>query len=470
MENKKHARRAPEWLTRGVMYQIFLRAFSPEGTLKAATDKLPEVAGLGVDLLYLCPICLQDDDLRRQLWSPRQKRFDNPRNPYRIKDFYAIDPEYGSDADLRTFVQTAHTRGMRVLLDIVFMHCGPAAVFMDEHPDFVKRAPGGTVIPAAWGFPALNFESPTLCDYLWRNLEYWITEFDVDGYRCDASDGVPLDFWETARTRLERLKPEIIMLAEGHRNADQILAFDMNYAFTAVSAIHKLLNQSKPASSLRQTLASMTAEFPQGTRFIRYIDNHDIAHDTSHGILRQEDMDDKTWQDIVDFTGISQDGRPPGSRIDKAWGTKAVDALLALCFTLDGVPFLYNGQEVADTAAHSIYGKAPIDWANGGTAGGKARRSLVKRLCAMRHAERTLSDGSLTWLDNTAPEAVLSFVRARDSEHIVVLVNISNNPVKTTVSNSPENLKPLLSEGTSITGDEAILAPFGFFVGKVANP
>ena len=96
---------------------------------------------MGVTVLYLCPVFVSDDDMNRDNWSPRQKasKMNNPRNPYRMKDFYHVDPEYGTDADLKAFVDEAHRLGMRVMLDMVYLHCGPKPVFLEEHPDFVKH-------------------------------------------------------------------------------------------------------------------------------------------------------------------------------------------------------------------------------------------------------------------------------------------------------------------------------------------
>ncbi len=216
--NERQARPSPEWVTRGVMYQIQPRAFTPEGTLKAATARLPKVAELGVDIIYLCPVFVSDDDPNTKGWSPRQRKsgMNNPRNMYRMKDYYHVDPEYGTDDDLKAFIAEAHKLGMRVLLDMVYLHCGPNAVFLAEHPDFVKRDAEGKVAVAGWGFPALNLANPELREYLWRNMEYWVREFGADGFRCDVSDGIPLDFWETARERLDKIRPDHLHAGRGH--------------------------------------------------------------------------------------------------------------------------------------------------------------------------------------------------------------------------------------------------------------
>jgi len=272
--DERQARPSPEWVTRGVMYQIQPRAFTPEGTLPAATARLPKVAELGFDIIYLCPVFMSDDDPNMAGWSPRQKKsgMNNPRNPYRMKDYYHVDPEYGTDDDLKAFIAEAHRLEMRVLLDMVYLHCGPSAVFLAEHLNFVKRDAEGQVAPAAWGFPALNLANPELREYLWKNMEYWVREFGADGFRCDVADGIPLDFWETARERLEKIRPDLCMLAEGTRREDQLKAFDLDYGW-GFTWDH--------AATFRAQWEKMRDERPRGgARFIRFIDNHDIANES----------------------------------------------------------------------------------------------------------------------------------------------------------------------------------------------
>ena len=411
--NQRQARTSPEWLTGGVMYQIQPRAFTPEGTLPAATARLPKVAELGVDIVYICPVFVSDDDPDRGGWSPRQKasKMNNPRNPYRMKDYYHVDPEYGTDDDLKEFVATAHKLGMRVMLDMVYLHCGPNAVFLKEHPNFVQRDEKGNIVCAKWNFPKINHANPELREYLWRNMEYWVREFGVDGFRCDVSDRIPLDFWETARERLEKIRPDIGMLAEGTRPADQLKAFDLDYGWGF---------NWDDAAAFRKQWEKIDAARPRGgAKFIRFIDNHDISND---------DYD---------------------NRLEKQWGSRRVDAALVTLFTLDGVPFLYNGQEVADTARHSIFGKSPIDWANGKTPVGVSRLAFCKILCTLRHAETALTKGKVIWLDNDEPGAVLSFLRQTDAEEILTVVNLTGREVRVRVAlswESADKFVTLLSE------------------------
>jgi glycosidase len=428
---QQQARVSPAWITDGVMYQLWLRAFTPEGTLRAATARLPKVAEAGVTVIYLSPICLQDDDMDKTHWAPRQRKTGNPRNPYRIKDYEAIDPEYGNDADLHAFVKEAHRLGLRVLMDLVYLHCGPTARIIAEHPDFMQRNADGSLKFAQWGFPAIDFANAGTREYFWKNMEYWVRTFDVDGYRCDVGDGVPLDFWETARDRLEKIKPDVGLLSEGTRKADQLKAFDLDYGWWGVG-------KWQNAAELRKSWERMNAERPRnGAKFIRFIENHDLVQDEGT------------------------------NRLDRAWGVPRVDAVLVSVFMLDGVPFLYNGQEFADVSRNSLYARWPIDWAAAETTSGKARFVLCRKLSALRKAEKTLTKGDVAWLDNDAPKDVLSFERVLGNERILTVVNLTGAPVKVALKGAETASAPLLAHGVAGGPQEGFsLEPYGYFVGK----
>jgi len=432
--NQQHAHSSPEWLTGGVIYQIQPRAFTPEGTLKAAQARLPKLAELGVTVLYLCPVFVADDDMDQTFWSPRQKKsgMNNPRNPYRMKDFYHVDAEYGTDQDLKDFVSAAHALKLRVMLDMVYLHCGPKAVFLKDHPDFIKRDKDGKPVNAAWAFPALNYANPELREYMWKNMEWWVRDFGVDGFRCDVGDGVPLDFWETGRERIEKIRPDVGMLSEGMRKADQLKAFDLDYGWG------KAYKDFADASAIRKLWESARRERPiGGAKFIRFIDNHDFAND--------------------DYE----------HRLEKRWGHARVDAVLVGLFTLDGVPFLYNGQEVADAARHSIFGRAAINWANGETVEGKARFAFVRQLCALRTSESALTRGELVWLDSDRSLSVLSFTRVFGGVRILAAVNLSDKPVSVSLKSADGVWSPLVTVGAKTAGQGRFdLAAYGYFVGK----
>lgn len=430
--NQQQAHVSPAWITDGVMVQMWLRAFTPEGTLKAATAKLPHLAEAGITIIYLSPICLMDDDMDKVHWAPRQRKTDNPRNPYRIKDYWEVDPEFGTKDDLRTFVKEAHRLGMRVLLDLVYLHCGPTAKIISEHPDFMKREKDGSLKYAQWGFPAIDFSNPALREYFWKNMEYWVREFDVDGYRCDVADGIPLDFWETGRARIEKIKPDVGMLAEGSRKGNQLKAFDLCYGWWG------LIKEWHDAAGLRKSWTRMKNERPRnGAKFIRFLENHDLVQDEGT------------------------------NRLDKVWGMPYIDAVLVSIFTLDGVPFLYNGEEFGDISRNSLYAQWPINWAATETPTGKARYALCQKLSMLRKAEKALTKGDVVWVDNDAPKDVLSFQRILDDERTLTVVNLSNKPVRVSFKGLEAAYSPLLARGSAGEPRNGFaLEAYGWFVGK----
>ena len=145
-----------------------------------------------------------------------------------------------------------------------------------------------------------------------------------------------------------------------------------------------------------------------------------------------------------------------------------MDAAFVLLFTLDGIPFLYNGQEIADEVRHSIYkGIAEtVQWDRAGTELGSKRFALVQTLCQLRHTEAALAQGDVVWVDHGAPEALLSFTRETADGQILVLVNTRNQAVSTPLNTGTSSFAPLVSANATFAEGTAQLGPFGFFVGK----
>ncbi|MCR5380823.1 MAG: hypothetical protein K6G44_07570 [Lentisphaeria bacterium] len=418
MPNQTPAKEVSDFVRSAVMYQLFLRPFTPEGTLKAAIRMLPHIASLGVDIVYLCPQMVADDDPRTEFWSDRQNasKMDNPYSPYRLKDYYHTDPEYGTDDDLRRFVTTAHSLGLLVMLDLVYYHCGPTAVFIEDHPDFVKRNEDGTVKNGKWHFPELNFDCPELREYLWKNMEYWVRDFDVDGFRTDVEAAVPEDFWEEGRRRIEAIKEDVIMLAESENPLATVNAYDISYGFTWAIAIRNVFIKKMPASHLIERWTAMRDKMPQGTLFLRNLENHDISMD----------LGDARWNMI---------GSP-----------ELVQAAMLLNFTIDGIPFIYNGEEIADNSHHCIFANRDhgknlvIDWSLALSEVGENRLEFTKSLTTLRHGNIALQEGETVWLDNDRPEAVVSFLRTAEEQTVLTVVNTTDEPLTVAVKTECGNI------------------------------
>ena len=402
------ARAVPQFLRGSVMYQLFTRMFTPEGTFSAARAKLSDLKADGIDIVYLAPHQLADDDPDQRFWSGRQKacRLNNPRNPYRQKDFFAVDPEYGTKDDLKAFVFEAHRLGMKVMFDLVYFHCGPKAVFLKEHPDFIVRNSDGTPKLGEWAFPELDIAKPAVRNYLYSNMESFIRDYDVDGFRCDVADMVPVDFWEEGYRRCKALKPEVFMMCEGLKGDDQIAAFDLSYGFYTQWTLVAMLEGKSPAFLLEKAWRAQVRDFPRGFHWMRCFENHDFAH-----------------------------VNPGQKRKEALYGHPLNAAMIATCFLLDGIPMLYNGQEIADASPHSIYanrdhGKWCIDWSRAKDEAAVARRALVRRLADVRHAHPDLFDAPVVWHSVPEPDKAYAFSRPLPGGTTFTLaVNISAKPV-----------------------------------------
>ena len=438
---KIFARSVPSWWKTAVVYQIHLRTFTPEGTLAAAEQKLSHIASLGVDFVYLCPVVLADDDMRMENWSARQRQSgtNNPKNSYRISDYFAIDPEYGTEEDLMRFIKTAHSLDLRVMLDLVYMHCGPRAKIVSDHPDFIKRDAAGNAITTLYNFPLINFDNEALREYFYENMLYFVRRFDVDGYRLDVGDACPLDFWCEGAKRVRELKPEFIFLNEGRR-AEFIRDFcDANYGQDwTTEGLRDVLNEALPAYRAREQWEHDFDALPQGALLCRAYENHDTVNDAYE------------------------------QRLDKKHGIACGELLLAINFMLDGVPFLYSGNEIADHGRHSFFANRftsaylGVDWSMASTEEGKRRMQCVKHLISLKKREPSLSEGSVLWRETEMPDHILSFSRVLDKECITVVANLSGTRAECTAVVG----ESLMSSGVREEAGRLYLSAFGYAILK----
>ena len=423
-----------------VIYQINLRVFTKEGTFAAAEKFLPDVAATGADIIYLCSIAQSDGEEDPSSWSMRQKRSltNNPRNPYRLNNYFAIDEEYGGDEGLRSFVKKAHSLNLKVMLDLVYGHSGPT--FGNDHPSYVKRDEKGNIEINHYNFCSLDFSSPGLREYLWSNMEYFVKEFDIDGYRCDVGASVPLDFWVEGRRRVEKIKKPFIMLDECEiqsRKEDQDEAFDINYCqWWTQHCFPAIFNSGMPAVSL-QIAYEEADEARNGAVLIRAIEHHDTANDMYY------------------------------ARVEKISSEKC-EACYVLCYTVPGVPFLYNGCEYSDTSRHSIFGKKG-EFTIDRSKDPEKRTSFLARLAELHRKEEAIRNGKMIWVENSRKESICTYVRtAPNGEKIFCAINLGNEKVTACCDFLPEfsSGKVLLERNSSFTEKEVTLAANSFLVIK----
>ncbi|HEY6802049.1 MAG TPA: alpha-amylase family glycosyl hydrolase [Pyrinomonadaceae bacterium] len=382
--SKERARQSPDWVRDGVIYEIYPRNFSAAGDFNSITARLDELKNLGVTILWLMPI-----------HPPGQeKKKGTIGSPYAVRDYYGINPDYGTAADLKRLIREAHNRGLKVIIDIVANHTSWDSVLM-KHPEYYKHdAQGNITYPYDWfDIAALNYNNQDLRRYMTDMLKMWLRDFDLDGFRCDVAGEVPTDFWENARTELLAIKPDIVMLAEAHKAELLVKAFDLDYSWPLHSALTNALQGNSPASDLREEWEKEFTAGPRGALHMRFSDNHDERR------------------------AIARFGEP---------GALAASAFV---FTLDGTPMLYNGMEVGDTTesgAPALFEKLPIFWPIAERRPEFPR--FYKQMIALRRSSEALRRGSVQWLKNSDDARVVTYLRHTDREEILVAINLSSRP------------------------------------------
>lgn len=433
----------PEWLSRSAVYQINPRTFSADGTIRAVTNELPKLKELGFRVMYLCPIFEEDDSENRDFWSTRQKKSEtnNPKNPYRMNNYFKIDSEYGTEDDLREFIEEAHRLGMRVLLDLVYLHIGPNAPILKRHPEFARQDRDGNIICTEWNFPYLDYTSDGLREYLMCNMIYYLGEMDADGFRCDVGDGVPTDFWVEARRRMKAVKPDSVLINEGSNWNNLLKGFDSSYCFDWHVNLYKAFSGEISAAECRSFLERLANEIPSGAKLIFDIDNHDTVTD---------------WP----------------KRTEKVAGHNGMEQIEVINYLLDGIPMVYCGNELADEAYHSLFANRfhmgrfeTTDRRSLETLDYSLRRQeIMKVLNALKLESDILCYGSTVWVDNSAPEKVLSFSREYNGKKITFIGNISREKAASGFNAEPGG-RVLFSNGAEKISDGTIeLEPRGYIV------
>ena len=383
--SKVNARTSPDWIKDAVIYEIFERQYSQKGDFNAITNDLDRLKTLGVTVLWLMPI------------HPigKLKAKGTIGSPYAVKDYYAINPDYGTKADLQKLISEAHKRGMKVIIDIVANHTAWDSVMMKNPAFYTHNDKGEIVSPVAdWADVAdLNYDNPETRKYMTEMLVSWIRDYDLDGFRCDVAFFVPTDFWENARKEIDKIKPETIWIAEAE-TADLLLnAFNLDYSWAIHSALTNVLQGNQPASEIRKVWETQKAEMPKNSLLMRFSDNHDER------------------------------------RAIARFGEKGAFAAQTLAFTLDGVPMIYNGMEAGDTTesgSPALFEKLPIFWQFAERRPEFPR--FYKSMIELRKNSVALRRGDLTWLKNSDEAKVLTFLRRSGNEEILVAINMTNTP------------------------------------------
>ena len=392
------------WSRHATIYQVNVRQFSADGTFKAAQADLPRLKALGVDVLWLMPI---------QPIGVKERK-GTLGSYYAIRDYTAVNPEFGTLADARAFVQAAHASGIKVILDWVANHTAFDHAWTHEHKDWYKLDAHGEVFPVTFnaGHPneehwsdvtALDYEQPALRDAMIAAMQFWVREVDLDGFRCDVASLVPTPFWERARRELDAVKP-MFMLAESDAKDLHRSAFDMTYGWDLCTLMQDIGKGRATAADLRAWARAEPHGYPASAYRMRFTQNHDI----------------NSW------TG--SDAELYGDNYQ---------AFAVLTFTLPGMPLIYNGQESRLTRRLEFFEKDPIAWKT------HELQSFYAGLVKLKHAHPCLGNGqyggTLTVLD-VGNDALFAFRRRLSGDSVTVVVNITGSAQKLTLDGAERSV------------------------------
>ncbi len=378
----------PEWARGSTIYEINVRQFSATGRFSAVTADLPRLKALGVDVLWLMPIHPIGEAHRKGPLG----------SYYAAKDYLAVNPEFGSEQDLRDLVTAAHAQGQRVILDWVPNHVSPDNPLTKTHPDFFWRDEQGNLSPphgTDWtDVVQFNFDAPGLLDYQAGVLLHWVKNFGIDGFRCDVAWGLPTPFWNEVVKRVRAVKPDALFLAEAELPQQQVAAFNLSYGFDLHHAMNSIAQGKKSASGLDEAYAKIRAHFPRGGALMVFTSSHD----------------ENSWA---------------GTEFERMGAGYAPFAVLT--FLLDGVPMIYNGQEAGLDRRLEFFERDPIVWPKETHPATK----LYQVMTALRRAHPALHTGApMRRLDTTDNATFYAVERSAGGRQVVGLFNLTAKDAK----------------------------------------
>jgi glycosidase len=372
-----------DWFDTAVIYEVNIRQYTEEGTFKAFSEHLERLQSLGVNTLWFMPIYpISELNKKGTLGSY-----------YSIKDYTDINSEFGTMDDFKELVNTAHDMGFHVIIDWVANHTGWDHTWITEHPEYYVKDENGDIIyplDTDWYDVAqLDYSNPDMRNAMIECMKFWVEEVDVDGFRCDYAQGVPIDFWESARAELDKIKP-IYMVAEDGTSSNSLLnsAFDSNYNFDLYDGLKLASSVSNSADKLEYYISS---DLPYGAAKMNFIDNHD--KNTYDGTL------------------------------DERFGNESLGALYTVIFTAEGLPLIYSGNEEDTDISLEFFEKDNINFRD------YKYTELISALCNIKTTYEPLYNGvagGKVRIIEDDNKSVLAYERVKNGKKITVVVNLSD--------------------------------------------
>ena len=409
-----------------IIYQVNIRAFSEAGTLKGVQNKLTYIQELGVNVIYLMPI-----------YPVGQVRSAGGLgSPYSVKDYKAVNTEFGTLKDLQLLVEEAHKKNMGVILDWVANHTSWDNAWITAHPDwYQKDSNGNIIIPPGTNYndvAQLDFNNSEMKKGMIDAMSYWVYTANIDGFRCDYADNVPQNFWSEAITALRKIKNQnFLMLAEGSKVNHFTSGFDYTFGFGYFGALKKVFSEGKSATTIQDANAAEYAtNYDNSQRIVRYTSNHDVN---------------------------LSDGTP----LELFGGKKGSIATFVVAAYMKSVPMIYNAQEVGYAKRIDYFSHTPIDWSTADL----DMLAEYKKIIAFRNSSNAIKRGTYYGYSS---DAVSAFTMETDTEKVLVISNLTSSTAKYTVPASISKIAWKDAFGTTAVAltSEITLQPYQYLVLK----
>ncbi len=404
-----------------VIYQVNMRVFSQQANFKGVIARLDSIKALGVNVIYLMPIY--------PVGSVK-----SVNSPYCVKNYTAVNTEFGNLEDLRSLVDSAHSRNMCVILDWVANHTAWDNSWITSHKDWYLQVDGNIVSPPGMGWndvAQLNFANATMrLQMIWA-MKYWVFTANVDGFRCDYADGPPQDFWKQAIDTLRHISThKLLILAEGSRSAHFLAGFDYIFGFNYYGLLKSIYSSNASALGINNMNNSEYVNATNGQQVVRYTTNHDVN---------------------------GSDGTP----LTLFGGRNGSMAAFVVTACMKGVPMIYNGQEVGTPykLVFPFTGKK-IDWTLNPDI-----LAEYKKILLFRSTSAAMRRGQLSSFGNAD---IVAFTKELAGEKVLVISNLRNSVVNLAL---PSPLQSTVwtnaMTGESLTmATELVLQPYSYLIAK----
>ncbi len=409
-----------------VIYQVNLRAFSPEGTLKGAQKRLDSIKVLGANVIYLMPV----------FPNGQIKSAGGLGSPYAVADYKKVSTEFGTLEHLKEFVEEAHNRDLTVILDWVANHTAWDNPWITSHKDWYQQdASGNIIIPPNTNYQdvaQLNYNNPELRAAMIDAMSYWVYNANIDGFRCDYADFVPQDFWNNANETIRNIKNQpMLLFAEGSNNTNFSIGFDYIFGFRFFDTLKDVFGSNNSATDIQNTNSTEYSNVSDNSkRVIRYTSNHDVNSSL-------------------------------GTPIELFGGKKGSMAAFVVAAYMKSVPMIYNGQEVGYNTRINFFNKEPINW-------NVADYELLKeykQIINFRNQSEAVRRGRLTGFSS---DDVSVFTMEINQEKVLVISNLRNKIIKYTSSSALTSIvwKNAFSNETVQLETELTLEPYQYLILK----